>query len=235
MLAPAPPAARMSRYYEGQTDGPAQPLAVDAETAAQLKRLYRDLARRFHPDLAATEEERSYRTAIMMRINAAYTARDLAALQKLQSTPDPGGDFSTDNDELRAQRLSLELQQVERRLAEVTAELSLLDAHNSARLMRRAARLAKVGRDLLAEIAEELRQKLSQRVAERDQLLDEVETFDPDSEEAVAERLADAVFELGLEEGLDDFDDEEEDELADDSWEMRWVERPSWYDDEEDD
>ena len=221
------------RYHEGQTDGPAQPAAVDEETAAQLKRLFRELARRFHPDLAASDAERAHRTDMMMQINAAYTARDLQALQKLLLTPDPAGSFVTDNDELRAQRLTLELAQVQRRLAEVQQELALLNKHNSARLMRRADRLARSGRDLLHEIADELRQKLSNGIAERDQLLDDIETFDPDSEEAVAERLATAVYELGLEEGLDDFEDDEEDELADEAWELRWQERPSWYDDEE--
>lgn len=48
---------------------------------AELMRAYRELARRCHPDLARTAEERARRADLMLRINIAYRDRDLAALQ----------------------------------------------------------------------------------------------------------------------------------------------------------
>jgi len=44
-------------------------------------RTYRELARRCHPDLARTADERTRREELMLRINIAYRERDLAALQ----------------------------------------------------------------------------------------------------------------------------------------------------------
>ena len=41
------------------------------------KRIYRELARRFHPDLAANSVEQAYRTSIMASVNVAYQKRDL--------------------------------------------------------------------------------------------------------------------------------------------------------------
>jgi len=38
----------------------------------KLKRLYREVARKFHPDLAATEDERHHRHQLMVEINRAY-------------------------------------------------------------------------------------------------------------------------------------------------------------------
>jgi hypothetical protein len=56
---------------------------LDKAASAELKKLYRELARRFHPDLARTEEERWRSESIMQRINAAFQAKDLVALQRL--------------------------------------------------------------------------------------------------------------------------------------------------------
>ena len=51
--------------------------------AGELKSLYRRLARRFHPDLARTEEEQLRHAVLMARINALYRAGDRAGLEAL--------------------------------------------------------------------------------------------------------------------------------------------------------
>lgn len=51
--------------------------------SAELKRRYRDLARRFHPDLAPSDDERAMRQEIMLRINHAWQCQDLEALREL--------------------------------------------------------------------------------------------------------------------------------------------------------
>jgi chromosome segregation ATPase len=53
------------------------PKPLDAASEAEIKRLYRRLARRFHPDLAANEIDRARRTQKMTVINDAYAARSL--------------------------------------------------------------------------------------------------------------------------------------------------------------
>lgn len=65
---------------------------LDAETEAEILRLYRELAKRYHPDRARTEKDRDRRAEIMLRINVAYSDRDLVTLQAMAreaETTDP--------------------------------------------------------------------------------------------------------------------------------------------------
>src|SRR6185503_14956029 len=54
----------------------AEPKPLDSNSTedaeAVLKRLFRALARRYHPDFAADEADRVYRTRLMAMINEAY-------------------------------------------------------------------------------------------------------------------------------------------------------------------
>jgi hypothetical protein len=61
---------------------------LDAETEAEILRLYRELAKRFHPDRARNEKDRARRTDIMLRINVAYSDRDLLTLQVMARDAD---------------------------------------------------------------------------------------------------------------------------------------------------
>ena len=76
--------------------GPHVPAAARrwlATEAAEAKRLYIDLAKRLHPDLARDDEERQRRERIMQRVNEAFRLRDLAGLRAvhLESiAEDPG-------------------------------------------------------------------------------------------------------------------------------------------------
>ena len=58
------------------------------ETTPEAKSLYRSLARRFHPDLAETEEARDARTEVMAEINQAYRDQDIDKLLEIQDRPD---------------------------------------------------------------------------------------------------------------------------------------------------
>jgi hypothetical protein len=54
-----------------------------ATEAAEAKRLYIDLAKRLHPDLARDDEDRRRRERIMQRVNEAFRLRDLAQLRAI--------------------------------------------------------------------------------------------------------------------------------------------------------
>ncbi len=81
MLAQASFAASGAR---GAQRGPHVPAATRrwlATEAAEAKRLYIDLAKRLHPDLARDDEDRQRRERIMQRVNEAFRLRDLAGLR----------------------------------------------------------------------------------------------------------------------------------------------------------
>jgi hypothetical protein len=78
--------------------------------STELRDLYRLLAKRFHPDLARTTDERRRREEMMLRINEAYRLRNLAALQSLAKETEPDPEFA--GQDTAAERLawaSLEL------------------------------------------------------------------------------------------------------------------------------
>jgi len=171
---------------------------LQAEQQAALKQLYRQLARRFHPDLALDEGDRAWRTDLMMAINAAYAAGDLAGLQQLADEPDRAPRAAQSDEELAA-ALQREVDHCRRRLTEITAELATLERHDSARLLRRAERSAAEGRDLLGELAADLRRRIAEKLVERDVLETQLEEVEREGVELSADDLADIVYNLGLE------------------------------------
>ena len=145
---------------------PRPPKPVSAATEAQIKKLYRQLCRRFHPDLSQDAEERVCRTEMMTAINAAYSARSLVELETLAEKPDCSPLARTVTDEQRLPVLRDKLQKVERRLREVEQEFRALmnspdtDLSLSVKFARREER------DLLAEMAADVEKELEQKRVE---------------------------------------------------------------------
>lgn len=77
-----------TRDYEERFEEQRRIPKLEADDLAELQRLHRELARRFHPDLARTDEERARRTPIMQQINGALAASDLAAMRELARASD---------------------------------------------------------------------------------------------------------------------------------------------------
>ncbi len=80
--------ARRARELLNEVQSPEEAEALEdvapaPDTAAELKTLYRRLARRYHPDLARDEKGQVLSAALMVRINALYRAGDLAGLRAL--------------------------------------------------------------------------------------------------------------------------------------------------------
>ncbi len=72
-------ARRFEQEYQRERQRP----ALDDGTVAEIGRLYRALAKRYHPDLARSDDERSRRAPLMQRVNAAMRERDLNELRAL--------------------------------------------------------------------------------------------------------------------------------------------------------
>jgi len=136
------------------------PLAAEADavTKTELKSLYRELAKRFHPDLAPQGTEREAHTARMAEINAAYARGDLASLRRTATESGSQPKLPPTLAELLAERDRLDALIV--KLRQDIAELN----RDPLMLLKIDAALARhSGHDLLAETAIEVHVKLVER------------------------------------------------------------------------
>ena len=161
---------------------PPQPLSPAGE--AQVKQLYRRLARRFHPDLAMDEADRARRTEKMAAINDAYAARSLTELQTLAQEPDTfiqtGRARPGQTQAQLVQALQAELARCQRRLREIEGELRSQRQRPSLQLSLEVKLARRQGHDLLGEIAAELEHKIARTTAERDMLKAQFDQLGPE-------------------------------------------------------
>lgn len=211
----------------------AAPKDVTVDEAAALKKLYRQLARRFHPDLCDNEADRLHRTALMIAINAAYAAADLARLEQLALEPDSiTGIIHYDNLQQQVIAILKEINRLQKRLDEIREELRHLQQHRSSRLMRRVEKAAAEGRDLIADITRDLKEKITQALIEREVLKNELETIDQLGDEDasfVGDAVADAIWDMTL----DNVYMDEDDDLGE--WLFRKHGRKNYWDENDDD
>lgn len=78
------------------------------KASEDIKKVYRRLARRFHPDLADNDIDRHNRNRMMAQINDAYAERDLEALIALDDRPEQVNAEDTPLLMLKLQRLQTE-------------------------------------------------------------------------------------------------------------------------------
>ncbi len=145
----------------------------DLTDEKQVKRLYRLLARRYHPDLAEDSTEINFRTQKMAELNEAYAARRLEEMAALasESNLDFGG--SEDVDQTlgdMASALEKKLAQVLERQYAVQVELQNLNINPVIQLSLESKLAQRSGRDLLGEMVLDLRYKIRTREQERERL-----------------------------------------------------------------
>jgi hypothetical protein len=133
--------ARAGSNGRGRPRGPHVPEATRrwlATEAAEAKRLYIELAKRLHPDLARDDEDRQRRERIMQRVNEAFRLRDLAGLRAIHLesiADDPRWDERPVTDRLAW--AEAELRRLDAALSEVRSDLARLRSGELYRLYTR--------------------------------------------------------------------------------------------------
>ena len=120
----------------------------------ELKRLYREIAKQVHPDLAESESDRELRNRIMSEVNQAFQKCDEKRLQEIieewQLRPE-----SVKGDDVGAKlvRTIRKLAQIEGRLKAIEDEFLVLAQSDLYKLHSELLRANQSGRDLLTEMA----------------------------------------------------------------------------------
>lgn len=120
----------------------------------ELKSLYREAAKRVHPDTAVDEKDRAQRERLMKEVNAAYAAGDAEVLRQvladLENSPDAVQGSGVGADLVRVLR---QLKQMRNRMGVIEIEIASLSESDLAKLKVKADAVAAESRDLLAEMA----------------------------------------------------------------------------------
>jgi len=152
-------AAAQARTQADESDSAVHGEAAKAQEfipSAELKALYREVAKRVHPDLATDEADRQKRDQLMAEANAAYQRGDAEALRRIledyESSPESvrGAGAGIGADLVRVLR---QLKQVRDRIATIILEVANLAEGETAKLKAKSDIAATEGRDLLAEMA----------------------------------------------------------------------------------
>jgi hypothetical protein len=155
------------------------PTDVPRDRAAE-KRLFRELAKRFHPDLAEGMLAREYATTMMAAVNDAYQNGDLTTLRNLAGEPDPADAIQFEKTaSLHERKLQKRLYGIHRRIRKVGEQFQAMKRENTARLWRKAQSLEEAGLSWWNEVRIELEAeslRLSDQIAVLEQLLKEAVT-----------------------------------------------------------
>lgn len=153
---------------------------TETKDGKNIKKLYRTLARRYHPDLAANDEDRERRTKLMSMINQFYHLGDFGSLQALDDTEPEKQNTPTFDSNLPLATMTL------RRLTNQYADLliRLRDLkeqrddlrYGSMMSLKVEDTLARArGEDLLQELADEYNQEYWELIQEMNTLREEVD------------------------------------------------------------
>ena len=127
----------------------------------EIKDLYRKLAKLVHPDLASDEKDRDRRTRFMAEVNSAYRSGDINRLEKLlyewENSPEAMRGDETGADLVRVIR---KIALIKQRLEALRAKIRDIKASEIYKLKIIVEVAAKEGKDLLAEMAANLRRKI---------------------------------------------------------------------------
>ena len=149
------------------------PPPIDAERAADLdlKQVYRELAKRTHPDLATDEADRAIRSQRMVDVNALYAKQDLEGLRRILRQLETRRLAQDETPEQRLARLKDERLRLDGAIRHVKVEIADLNRDPLMVLKLEAALGRSRGHDVLADTARQMQTRLDEAEDELRQLI----------------------------------------------------------------
>jgi hypothetical protein len=138
---------------------------VDApklKSSEDLKKLFREVAKRIHPDLGGNEADRGRRQRLMAEANLAYENGDEPKLRSIladwEASPDTVEGEGVGAELIRVIR---KIAQIQKRLSEIEREIQQLNTSDLYKLRAKADEAEKQGRDLLKEMASQVETQIN--------------------------------------------------------------------------
>jgi hypothetical protein len=133
------------------------------QASPELKRLYRDVARRVHPDLTSDRDDRTKRQGLMAEANEAYERGDEAQLTRILTEYECSPEAVTgEGPGPELIRVIRRISQARSRLSEIEAELQELLRSDLHQLRTRVGEAEKHGRDVVKEIVAKVDEQILQ-------------------------------------------------------------------------
>ena len=148
--------------------------ARDFKPSPNLKNLFRDVAKRIHPDFARDDADQQRRTHLMAQANEAYSRGDAEALQRILDDYDESSE-SVQGEGIGAEliRIIRQIHQAKKNIAAIEQELNKLKTSELALLEKDVKAAKKQGRDLLAELAKTVSEQIMRKRKEHEVLTQE--------------------------------------------------------------
>jgi hypothetical protein len=133
--------------------------------------LFREVAKRIHPDFAKDSADLDRRTRLMAEANLAYEMGDAEALQRILDEYQDGAD-TVEGEGIGAEliRIIRQISQAKNRLAAIEQELAALRQSEIGLLKKQAEEIEQAGRDLLAELGNSVREQIERTKMEYEAL-----------------------------------------------------------------
>jgi hypothetical protein len=141
--------------------------AEEFDPPPSLKTLFREVAKRIHPDFARDDAEQKHFTLLMARANQAYGRGDTETLQRLLddhreiNAAGAGAGVAGEDAAAEVLRITRQIRHAERDIAALEDERHALLSGDIAQLHLDAEAAAREHRDLLTELATSLREQIS--------------------------------------------------------------------------
>lgn len=152
--------------FEGSEPNPQDENEPDPiQDRRTARKVYRELARKFHPDLAEGVLQKAYCTSMMTVVNSAYQRQDWQALRDLAGEVDPGTAAELDQSahSRKFRKLQKKLRKSKQRLRKISEQLRVLRQDNVTKLWHRAQQVdTAVGQNWWEEVANTLQADIEQ-------------------------------------------------------------------------
>ena len=147
------------------------PPPIDPAAQLDLKQVYRELAKRAHPDLAADADDRQQRSQRMTEVNALYARRELDELRQLLRHFEAEQQRQREDPQQRQRRLTDEYDRIAAAIRHARSEIAELN-HGSMMMLKLEYALVRArGRDVLDEVAQQTQTRLSKAETELNLLI----------------------------------------------------------------